>query len=215
MGMAGTIRAFPKEKALIKDEQSSQLFNTVPYFLAKALSEIPVSAGLSCLFGGLVYPLCGLDPSAVKFTKFLALTTLTSVSSQAVGMAVSSVSKTSDVALALFPPLVVLQIIFDGKNINNENAPRLLSWLPKLSLIRWSWQGFCVNEFEGLRFDTKSERSKGKNAIATGEDALAQMALGGTVMEAAKPLLKILGVCWGVSIGCLSFLGDKYAPMQP
>jgi len=135
--MASTIRAFPKEKSLIKDEQESVLFNTVPYFLAKALAEIPVSAGLSCLFSGLVYPLAGLNPSISKFLRFMGITSLCSVASQSVGMLVGSVSPSADVALALFPPMVILQIIFDGKNIANANAPKALRFLPNLSIIRW------------------------------------------------------------------------------
>ncbi|GMI27689.1 hypothetical protein TrRE_jg64 [Triparma retinervis] len=57
LGMASSIRSFPKEKKIIKEERELGLFGVAPYFVAKAISEIPVTTGLSCLFGCVVYPL--------------------------------------------------------------------------------------------------------------------------------------------------------------
>ena len=40
MGMAGTIRAFPKEKAIVTNEMTNKLYQTLPYFLAKVSTSI-------------------------------------------------------------------------------------------------------------------------------------------------------------------------------
>ena len=42
MGMAGTIRSFPKEKAIVSGEMAANMYRTGPYFVAKAISEIPL-----------------------------------------------------------------------------------------------------------------------------------------------------------------------------
>jgi hypothetical protein len=42
MAMASTIRSFPKEKAIVSGEMAVSMYRTGPYFIAKALSEIPL-----------------------------------------------------------------------------------------------------------------------------------------------------------------------------
>jgi hypothetical protein len=79
---------------------------------------------------------------------------LHTILSEAAGLLIGSISPSSDVALALFPPIVVLNIIFDGKNVSEENTPKLLRWLPKIGIVRWGFEGLAINEFQGLHFDT-------------------------------------------------------------
>jgi hypothetical protein len=49
MAMAGTIRSFPKEKAIVSGELAANMYRTGPYFIAKALSEIPL-IGVSYIY---------------------------------------------------------------------------------------------------------------------------------------------------------------------
>ena len=43
-------------------------------------------------------------------------------------------------------------VIFNGVNISEQKTPSLLRWLPKLSIIRWGFEGLAINEFQGLSF---------------------------------------------------------------
>lgn len=86
--MASTIRSFPREKGIVTGEISSKLYNTFPYFIAKAISEIPLVAGLSALFGSILYPLVGLQKE--RFSTFLGLSSLHSICSQSAGLLVVS-----------------------------------------------------------------------------------------------------------------------------
>lgn len=45
-----------------------------PYFLSKLAAELPVTAIFPVLFGAIMYPLAGLQPSAKKFFTFLGTT---------------------------------------------------------------------------------------------------------------------------------------------
>lgn len=214
MGMAGTIRAFPKEKAIITGEIGSKLYKTLPYFLAKAIAEIPLIGALSGIFSGIVYSLTGLQATRQKFQNFLGLVSLHTIASEAVGLLIGSVASSSDVALALFPPIVVLNIIFDGKNISEENTPRLLRWLPKVGLIRWGFEGLAINEFQGLTFDTKGPR-RGP-MTHTGEEALDRYGMLGTsVAQVAKVQALMIGSCWFMSFLGLSLTSQKYLNMYP
>jgi hypothetical protein len=107
-----------------------------------------------------------------------------------------------DVALAIFPAVLVLNIIFDGKNISEENTPKYLRWIPQMGLIRWGFEGFCVNEFKGLKFTDKSGPRRGPFA-ATGEEALGQLGLG---QRTIGDVLRAQGIITGVTM-LLSYLG--------
>ena len=175
MAMAGTIRSFPKEKSIVSNEMANSMYRTGPYFIAKALSELPLIGVYNAIFSALIYPLAKLQ--AGKFKMFLGLTSLHSIASEAFGLLIGSISPSSDVALALFPPIIVLNIIFDGKNISKENTPKLLRWVNEIGLIRWGFSGLALNEFEGLEFISKGPR---RGPITkTGEEALARFGLDG------------------------------------
>jgi ABC-type multidrug transport system permease subunit len=87
----------------------------LPYFVGKALSEIPQIAFFSSIFGVLVSALTGLNNSGLKLRRFLGLNTLHSLTAQSAGLMIGAISPNTDTALALFPAIMVLNIIFDGK----------------------------------------------------------------------------------------------------
>ena len=95
MAMAGTVRAFPKEKAIVSAEMASGMYRTGPYFISKAISEIPLIGLCNAIFGSIVYPLVRLQKG--KFWNFLGLTSLHTTASMAFGLLIGSVSSSSDV----------------------------------------------------------------------------------------------------------------------
>lgn len=211
MAMAGTIRSFPKEKAIVSNELAVNMYGTLPYFIAKAVSEIPMIGVFNAIFGAIVYPLSGLQKG--RFKKFLGLTTLHTLTAEAVGLMIGSISPTSDFALALFPPIVVLNIIFDGKNISEESIPRVLRWVTKAGVIRWGFEGLAINEFQGLTFDTGGPR---RGPVAkTGAEALERFGLGTrSLQDIVRAQANIAGVCWLLSYVGLSLTRQKYLVMD-
>jgi len=51
MAVATSIRSFPKEKAIVSNELAGGMYRTMPYFLGKAISEIPMVVFFNGLFG--------------------------------------------------------------------------------------------------------------------------------------------------------------------
>ena len=189
------------------------MYRTLPYFIGKALSEVPLVGLFNSIFGAILYKLTGLSRMAGKFGRFIGLLATHGLASEATGLVVGAISPNSDVALALFPAILVLNIIFDGKNISDESVPRLLRWIPKISLIRWGFEGLCLNEFEGLEFETSGPR---RGPVAkTGADALSRFGLGtnslGTVVQ-AQLAITLFG--WVLSFLGLTLTGQKYMVMQ-
>jgi ABC-type multidrug transport system ATPase subunit len=213
MALATTIRSFPKEKSIVVSEIGCHLYRTFPYLLSKAISEMPLTALLSSLLGVIIYPLAGLQKVKSKFFNFLGLSTLHSTACQATGLFLGAVSPSSDFALALLPPIVVLSIIFDGRNISIENIPKLLRFLPKVGVVRWGYEGLATNEFLGLEFTTFG--AKRGPVIKTGEEALERFGLGrSTLPQIARAELCIIGGSWLLSYLGLSLTSDKYAVME-
>jgi len=212
IGMAGTLKAFPREKAIVVEEVASGLYSILPYFLAKALAEIPVNAGLSALFGSILYPLVGLQRS--RFLNFLGIGALHSLVAQSAGLFLGAASPTADVALALFAPFIVLNIIFDGKNIASENIPWLLRWIPKFGLIRWTFEALTLNEFVDLKFDSSGPR-RGP-IVRTGEEAVERLGFdeGATLQRAIQNQGMIIASCWTLSYLALIATKQKFASMK-
>ena len=65
--------------------------------LYKVIAEAPVSAALSCLFGGLLYPLVGFQQQREKMTNFMGINIMHSLASSAVGLMIGAVSPSSEV----------------------------------------------------------------------------------------------------------------------
>jgi len=211
MATAGTIRSFPKEKAIVSGEMAASMYRTGPYFIAKALSEIPLIISLQAVFGSIIYPLVGLQPG--KFKNFLGLSSLHAIAAEAFGLLIGSVSSSSDVALALFPPFIILNIIFDGKNISLESTPKILRWVNKIGLVRWGFTGLALNEFDGLEF---SSSGPFRGPVAkTGEEALARYGLdGGSLEDVVSAQAKIVVGCWVMSFIGLALTRQKFEVMK-
>ena len=50
---------------------------------------------------------------------------------------------------------------FAGYYVNSDTVPKVLSWLPRASLIRHAFEALCVNEFRGLSFEPSAPPAVG------------------------------------------------------
>ena len=213
MAVASSLRAFPKEKAIVSEEIASKMYATFPYFFGKAISELPMVAIFNSLFAVLVSRLTGLNNTTTKWRRFLGLNSMHGLAAQSLGLFLGAISPNSDVALGLLPPVIVLNMIFDGKHISEESVPRLLRWIPKLGLVRWCFEGFCINEFDGLKFDTTGPR---RGPVAkTGGEALQSIGLGERKLDDVfKAQGIIITASWFLSYLGLALTSQKFQVME-
>jgi ABC-2 type transporter len=142
LALATTVKSFPREKAIISKEMgAAKLYGTFPYFIGKALSEWPFVALMNGLFGLLVSRFTGLSKGPGKLLRFIGLLTTHGLLSQSNGLAIGAISPSIDIALALMPVVSILTFIFDGRNVSEESTPWCLKWIPKVSLMRWGYEG--------------------------------------------------------------------------
>ena len=80
-------------------------------------------------------------------------------------------------------------------------------------MIRWGFEGLCLNEFEGLEFDTSGPR---RGPVAkTGADALARFGLGNkTLGDVVKAQGAITLACWLLSYLGLALTQERFLVMQ-
>lgn len=184
-----TVGVFPKERAIVDRERAKGSYALGPYLLSKLIAEIPVGAAFPLMFGAVLYPMARLHPTLSRFGKFCGIVTVESFAASAMGLTVGAMVPTTEAAMAVGPSLMTVFIVFGGYYVNADNTPIIFRWIPRVSLIRWAFQGLCINEFRGLQFDHQQSYD-----IQTGEQELERLSFGGsrisdTVMAQSRILL--------------------------
>ncbi|KAJ4709788.1 ABC transporter G family member protein [Melia azedarach] len=184
-----TVGVFPKERAIVDRERAKGSYELGPYLLSKLIAEIPVGAAFPLMFGAVLYPMARLHPTLSRFGKFCGIVTVESFAASAMGLTVGAMVPTTEAAMAVGPSLMTVFIVFGGYYVNADNTPIIFRWIPRVSLIRWAFQGLCINEFSGLQFDHQHSFD-----VQTGEQALERLSFGGsrirdTVMAQSRILL--------------------------
>ncbi|GBF92012.1 ATP-binding cassette transporter [Raphidocelis subcapitata] len=206
-----TLGVFPTERVLVQRERRRASYPLVPYLGAKLLAELPVGAFFPLVFGSVVYPLCGLNPSPARYAKFLGILTLESFSASALGLAVGAVAPSAESAVAIGPAVILVHIVFGGLYVNADSVPRALRWLPRISLIKAAFQALVINEMEGLAFDADD---KGKG-MRTGADVLHWTGFDKTTVRASvKTQARILLAHYWLALNLLRANKARYAQLE-
>lgn len=66
-----TLNVFPRERVIVQRERSRYNMPAWPYLLSKLAAELPVGALFPALFGCIVYPATGLNPSMARCWVYL------------------------------------------------------------------------------------------------------------------------------------------------
>ncbi|GMH26241.1 hypothetical protein Nepgr_028084 [Nepenthes gracilis] len=125
------------------------------------------------MFSTVLYPMARLHPNLSRFGKFCEIVMVESFAASAMGLTVGAMVPTTEAAMAVGPSLMTVFIVFGGYYVNADNTPIAFRWIPHVSLIRWAFQGLCINEFRGLHFDHQNAFD-----IETGEQALERLSFG-------------------------------------
>lgn len=206
-----TVGVFPKERAIVDRERAKGSYALGPYLLSKLLAEIPVGAAFPLMFGAVLYPMARLHPTLFKFGQFCGIVTVESFAASAMGLTVGAMVPTPEAAMAVGPSLMTVFIVFGGYYVNAENTPIIFQWIPRISLIRWAFQGLCINEFSGLEFDHQQPFD-----IQTGEQALERLSFGGSrIRDTVMAQSRILLFWYFTTYRLLERNKPKYQQLEP
>ena len=107
---------------------------------------------------------------------------------------------------------MVLFIVFGGYYVNPDNVPPYFRWINECSLIKWAFQGLCVNEFRGLDFEPAGLQSDQRH----GEEVLERLSFGdATVASTAKEQANVLGFCYLLTLHLLERSAPKFMAVEP
>ena len=141
IGMLNAIQEVCKERTILRREYMTGL-RLGSYILSKMLVLGFLSIVQSLLVTGVFALMIGVPETAVlfsPFTELLITTFLTSVSSAAMGLFVSSLFTNPDRAMTVAPILLMPQILFSGLIFKLDGATEMLSWI---AVCRWSMEGY-------------------------------------------------------------------------
>ena len=141
--------AFSSERRLLSRERAKKMYGVLPYFLAKTASDMINSVALPMLYGCVVYWICGFLGTAKAFFTFALIFYLTVSAAQSTGLFLSLVIPNFSVALILAPPICLSLIILGGFYIPYDSINPALSWASWISMARYGYSAFIINEFGG------------------------------------------------------------------
>ncbi|XP_028757766.1 ABC transporter G family member 7 [Neltuma alba] len=206
-----TTGLFPKERAVVDRERTKGLYDVGPYLFSKLLAEIPVGAVFPLTFCAILYPMARLHPTLLRFGKFCGIVTIEFFAASAMGLAVGAMAPTTDAAMIVGPSLMTSFAVFGGYYVNPENTPIIFHWIPRVSLIRWAFQGLCVNEFRDLQFDHQHPFD-----VQTGEQALERISFGGLrIKDTVIAQSRILVFWYCTAYFLLRINKPKYQQLEP
>ena len=141
--VTAVLGSFPSEKIIVNRERNGRAYNTISYFCAKVIVELPLNLMPTIVFGLIVYYLIEFK-DGIAFLYFLLIIMMVNFVACSLGLAISAFAPTTDAANALGPPLVIVGIIFGGFYISIDSLPIVANWIPYLSMFKWSFEALMV-----------------------------------------------------------------------
>merc|ERR1711933_414993 len=166
------------------------------YYLSKLLTQLPLDVFVPIVFACIVYWIVGLNPDIFAFGIFILLTVIVAIAAVGLGFLIGAMTPNVDAANAMTPLIMVLMILFGGFYINSGSMPVWIAWLENLSIIKWVFEAYCINEYKGLEllnFDKYNNR----------------------VWIPMSILLSLFGGFHMIAYSCLRFSSVRYMRCEP
>lgn len=144
------INVFCGELPVFLRESRSQLYRPDTFFLGKTIAELPLFLLTPVLFTSIVYPMVGLLPGFDHFLLAVAIVTLIANTATSFGYMISCASKTTSMALALGPPIIIPFLLFGGFFLNAASVPFYFEWLSYLSWFRYGNEALLINQWASV-----------------------------------------------------------------
>ncbi|PXF46733.1 ABC transporter G family member 7 [Gracilariopsis chorda] len=205
-----TLNVFSKESVLVNRERVRGSYGVAQYFISKLLAEMPVSAFFPLVFSMTVYPMVRLSSGLGKILRFIGIVTLESFTAASYGLFIGALMPSTEAALAVGPSSFVLQIVFGGLYVTDENVPGWASWIPRISLIKHAYEGLCVNEFRGLEFQAERPYD-----VKTGDQVLQRMTWeDSTVLKTCISQARVLVFNYLATFAILTLKKPRFEKLQ-
>ena len=170
---AATLNVFPKEKAIVRKEEASNLYSFSAYYLSKLVAEGPINVLIPCIFASLIFWISGLpEKSFATYIFFTLLVVCSSLCGISEGIMLSAIAPNAQIGQAMMPPVNVFAMLFSGVMINVESLPVAVRWIANISFVRWVFEGLLLNQLKDYSGFQCPEQTNSTCLFKTGEDVL-------------------------------------------
>lgn len=166
--VTSSIAVFNRERALLRRERAKKMYRVLPFFLAKAASDMTNNIALPMIYGMVSYWTAGLRPSLVAFLKFVLGYYLSLSCAQSMGFFLSILYPSMELAMILAPPITLFMFILAGFYIPISNMHVAMKWISYLSFARYGYSALLINEYEGRDIPCFEEEEDGESGIIIG-----------------------------------------------
>lgn len=136
-------------RLLFYRERGAGVYGTVPYWISAWLVEIPLALVYTMAYACVVYYTSELNSAPGAFWYFYLVLCLASLVGLFVSQFVAFVAPSTQVAVGLFPVVLMFSILFGGYIVYLPRFPHWLAWGPSISFLRFAFQPIVLNEFQG------------------------------------------------------------------
>ncbi|XP_057379243.1 protein white-like [Daphnia carinata] len=165
----GVVNAITGELPIFLREHFNGMYRTDVYFICKSIADLPLFILFPFLFVLIPYFAIGLNPAADRFFIACGITILVANVASSFGFMISCLAGSTDVALALAPPLVIPLLLFGGFFLSNEDVPVYFDWMRYISWFMYGNEALSINQWVGISFNDTSCPDN----MCTGEQILA------------------------------------------
>ncbi|KAJ3681471.1 hypothetical protein LUZ60_015960 [Juncus effusus] len=184
---------FLQEREILMKETLSGSYRISSYITANSLVFLPFLCILALLFSIPVYWLVGLNPDLYAFAYFLLLISLILYTANSVVVCFSALAPNFIIGNAIIQGVMGSFFLFSGYFITKNAMPSFWVFMHYLSLFKYPFEGFLVNEFSGENRCVMYEMGV---CVLKGEEVLRREGMGGR-----RSKWKNVGVMVGFILG--------------
>ena len=142
-----TLTVFSTERLLFVRERANGYYSPATYFAAKVMFDIvPLRIVPPILMGSILYPMTGLVPDVVHFSRFMLVLVLFNLAAAAICLFIGILCKNGGVANLIGCLVMLFSLLFAGFLLNRSATPAGALWLQTLSIFHYAFESLAVNE---------------------------------------------------------------------
>ncbi|OIW18163.1 hypothetical protein TanjilG_31283 [Lupinus angustifolius] len=148
--LSTSIEALPiflQEREILMKETSSGSYRVSLYAIANGLIYLPFQLILAILFSLPLYWLVGLNKNFVAYSQFLLLIWLILYTANSVVVCFSALVPNFIIGNSVIAGVIGSFFLFSGYFISNHEIPKYWIFMHYISLFKYPFEGFLINEF--------------------------------------------------------------------
>eukprot|EP01101_Sappina_pedata_P007187 TRINITY_DN3756_c0_g1_i1.p1 TRINITY_DN3756_c0_g1~~TRINITY_DN3756_c0_g1_i1.p1 ORF type:complete len:213 (+),score=19.21 TRINITY_DN3756_c0_g1_i1:193-831(+) len=156
---------FIPERAIFAKERASKQYRVSSYFISRFTSSLPLGILNPIIFGTILYWCCNLNAKFERYIWYTMIAILTHLCGQSLGLVIASLVDSFGWASFFGEFILFTSTIVSGFYSRTEAVPVWFRWTKYIAPMRYIYDAFLVNEFEGEEFT-------GPEGIITGEQVI-------------------------------------------